>query len=136
MLIAAIALLLEPTGAPQDPPPGAEPVIRIDPQIQSWLDRSPARRGDRGPIWDDDRFRGEVFVGVGTGGWRAWGGEFTTPVGQGGRLTVQYRESENDGWRGRRYGYDPSYWPGGLGADDRPLHGSDRRFESGAAGQD
>jgi hypothetical protein len=136
MLIAALALLLDSTGAPQDPPPPADPVIRIDPQIQSWLDRSPTRDGERGPIWDEDRVHGEISVGVGTGGWREFGGALSTPVGQGGRLTVRYHQSEGDAWRGRPYGYDPTWWQGALGADDRPLHGSGRRFESGAAGQD
>lgn len=136
MLIAALSLLLHPAATPQDPPPPADPVIRIDPQIRSWLDRSPAREGDGGLVWDDDRFHGEVSVSVGTGGWRAFGGELSTPVGRGGRLTVRYDQSEGENRRGRPYGYDRSWWEGGLGADDRPLQGPDRRFESGAAGQD
>jgi hypothetical protein len=127
MLIAALALLIDPTVAPQDPPPAPPSVIRIDPQIQSWLDRSPARTdGERGPAWDDDRTWGEFSVSVGTGGWRSYGGSLSTPAGEGGRVTLHYLQSEGEGLRRRPYGYgydgyDP-YWGGGLGADDRPLH--------------
>lgn len=129
MLIAALAVLLADPTVAQDPPPAPPPsVIRLDPQIQSWLDRSPSRsEGERGPIWDDGRVHGEVSVSVGTGGWRSWGGEVSTPLGREGRLTLNYRKSESDDWRGWGEGpYEP-YWRGGLGADDRPLHGPDRR---------
>ncbi|HEV2082567.1 MAG TPA: hypothetical protein VGR32_08940 [Brevundimonas sp.] len=139
MLIAALALLLDPTGRPQDPPPPPDPVVRIDPQIQAWLDRSPSR-GDAapGPVWDESRTFGEVSVAVGTGGYRSWGGSLSTPVGRGGRLTLHYMDSEGERRSPYDYGrgYDPTYWGGGLSADDRPLRGSDRRLESGAAGQD
>jgi hypothetical protein len=136
MLIAALVLLADPTVAPQDPPPASPSVIRIDPQIQSWLDRSPAR-DDAGhaPIWDEDRTHGELSVGIGTGGYRAFGGSVSTPVGREGRITLHYRQSENEPWRTRR-AYDPTYWQGGLGADDRPIGWAGRRLESGAAGQD
>jgi len=130
MLIAALALLMDPTVAPQDPPPAPPSVIRIDPQIQSWLDRSPARGDASGvPIWDENRTFGEVSVSVGTGGYRAFGGSVSTPVGERGRVSLHYRQSEGEGLRGRPYGYgydgyDRSYWGGGLGADDRPLRGA------------
>ena len=38
MLIAALVL----AAALQDPPPAPPPVIRLDPQIQRWLDNSRA----------------------------------------------------------------------------------------------
>jgi hypothetical protein len=136
MLIAALTLLLDPTGGPQDPPPPADPVVRIDPQIQSWLDRSPARDdAGQAPIWDEDRTYGEVSVGVGAGGYRSYGGSISTPVGRGGRVTLHYQQSENEAWRGYR-GYDPTYWQGGLGADVRPLRELDRRLEREVEGRE
>lgn len=120
MLIVMLSLGL--STPVQDPPPAPPPVIRIDPQIQTWLDRSPARDADadRGPIWDDDRVHGEVAVSVGTGGLRAYGGVIDVPIGRGGRLSLGYHESENDVWRGPHSRY-PRVHPEMLGADDRPL---------------
>lgn len=96
MLIAALVLAT----ALQDPPPAPPPVIRLDPQIQRWLDDSSAATGDRerGPIWDDGRIHGEVSVSVGSDGWRAWGGELDVPVGTG-RMSLRLNQSEGgDDW--------------------------------------
>ena len=133
MLIAA-ALALTLVQDPQDPP-APPPVIQLDPQVQSWLDRSPAR--ERGPIWDENRVHGEVSVGVGTGGWRSWGGRVDAPTRLG-RFSLQYHQSEGGPVWGEPYGRagDPYYSRRGLGADDQPMGWADRRPENGAAGQD
>ncbi len=136
MLIAVAFALATPAQDPQDPPP-AQPVIRLDPQVRSWLDRSPARDDDEAgrPIWDDGRVHGEVSVGVGTDGWRSWGGTLDAPT-RGGRLTLQFRQSEGDRRPGDAWGDPGGYWRGELGADDQPIGWADRRPENGAAGQD
>ena len=100
MLIAVLALSV----LTQDPSPAPPPVIRLDPQVQRWLDRSPAAMdGRRRPIWDDGRVHGEVSVSVGSDGWRAWGGELDVPVGAG-RMSLRLNQSEGgDSWRAWPY---------------------------------
>ena len=94
--------------------------LTTDEQIEAWI--AARREADdslpfEGEPVDDRQVHGEFSVGVGTGGYRAYGGSVSLPVGRDGRVDLQYRQIENDPY-GRRYdpygGYDA--WRG-WGAD-------------------
>ncbi|MGZ9112986.1 MAG: hypothetical protein ACXW3K_00055 [Brevundimonas sp.] len=119
--------------------------LTTDEQIDRWIasrsvDDAPYTR-DRGESPDDGLPHGEVSVSVGTGGYRAYGAAVSLPIGEHGRLSLSYRQTENGyPYGGYGYGYeDGPVWGqshGGTVLDDggyvfpgyRP--GAAARFES------
>jgi len=85
--------------------------LSTDQQIAQWLAArapDPAAR-DESPAWRDDReMHGEFDVGFGTGGYRSYGAAVSLPIGEGGRLDISIRQSENDPYR-YGYGYGAGY---------------------------
>lgn len=107
--------------APQTPPrQSAAHGLTTDEQIERWI--AERREADESLPYagiepeDDRQMHGEFSVGVGTGGYRSYGGAVSLPLGRDGRLELRYRDVENDPY-GRYYdpyGYDGPY---GWGAD-------------------
>ena len=144
--LAATARPLAPSveGAAQA---GVPHNLTTDEQIDRWLasrsvDDTPYAR-DRGEPLDDGLPHGEVSVSVGTGGYRDYGATVSLPIGEHGRLSLSYRQTENGypyGGYGYGYGYGDGYALGqsygGAAFDDggyvfpgyRP--GAAARFES------
>ena len=97
-------------------------------QIDRWIAARPVNdtpyARDRGEPLDDRLPHGEVSVSVGTDGFRDYGAAVSLPIGENGRLSLSYRQTENGypyGGYGYGYGYDgygygPSY--GGAALDD------------------
>ncbi|MFJ6023597.1 hypothetical protein ACIQC9_03220 [Brevundimonas sp. NPDC092305] len=87
--------------------------LTTEQQIDRWISAGPARPVDEMPgltPWVDDRKpHGEVFAGIGTGGYRNYGGTVSMPIGETGRLDLSYSQTEN----GYGYAYDPRYSYGG-----------------------
>lgn len=79
--------------------------LTTDEQIEQWI--AARREADEslpfeGEPVDDRQVHGEFSVGIGTGGYRSYGGAVSVPIGRSGRLDLQYRDVENDPW-GRHY---------------------------------
>ncbi|WP_332658643.1 hypothetical protein [Brevundimonas sp.] len=97
--------------------------LTTDEQIDRWIatravDDRPYERV-RGELLDDRLPHSEVSVSVGTGGYRDYGAAVSLPIGENGRLSLSYRQTENAypyGGYGYGYGYDQSY--GGAALDD------------------
>lgn len=95
--------------------PPASPDMTTDEQIALWLAQRPDgdARFPEAPA-DGRAVHGEAFVGVGTGGYRAWGGAVSMPLGSDGRLELRFQDVDNDPWslsRRVRYGYGaPDAW--------------------------
>lgn len=130
----------------QDPAPRQSVAhgLTTDAQIEQWI----ARRREADPglhfgeiIEDDGKIHGEISVAVGTGDYRDYSGAVSVPVGNGGRLDLQYRQTENDHYSPYDRYYDDGYYgpatldrmsplehrPVGRGADNRPLDRGSRR---------
>ena len=94
-------------GATQDAVPHG---LSTDEQIDRWI----AGRSTADKPWaeaanapaDDRKPHGEVSFGIGTGGYRDYGVAVSLPVGENGRLDLQYRQVEN--------GYPYAYYGSGL----------------------
>lgn len=90
--------------------------LSTDQQIEQWLaSRAPAdtswhETADE-PLLDDRKMHGEVSFGIGTGGYRDYGAAVSLPLGENGRLNLEYRQVEN-GYPYGGYGY--GYGPGGY----------------------
>lgn len=113
-------------------------------QIDRWIssrepEATPFAR-PVGPPADDREVHGYVEGGIGTGGYRAYGGGVSLPLGEDGRLDLHYRQVENDRLYGYpHYGYErPGYglFPfGGRGAGATSFSAS-ARWEREAADAD
>ena len=73
--------------------------LSTDEQIEAWI--AARREADEslpfeGEPVDDRQVHGEFSVGIGTGGYREYGGAVSLPIGRSGRLELQYRDVEND----------------------------------------
>jgi hypothetical protein len=88
--------------------------LTTDEQIDRWIatrsvDDRPYARDLGGPL-DDGLPHGEVSVTVGTGGYRDYGAAMSMPIGENGRLSLSYRQTENGyPWGGYGYGYGAGY---------------------------
>lgn len=102
--------------------------LTTDEQIDRWIatrsvDDRPYDRA-RGGWTDDGLPHGEVSVSVGTGGYRDYGAAVSLPIGENGRLSLSYRQTENGypygGYGGYGYGpgYGSGYGYGGAAFDD------------------
>lgn len=129
VVVALAAALLAPSAVraqetiatgPEGAPPAAEAPTRPlaeDPQSPEAIGRwardviagrpaedaqkvAEAKRGCTPP--DDRKPHGEVWAGVGTGGYREVGGVVTQPIGQCGSVTIAVDKMENDNYRRRR----------------------------------
>lgn len=102
--------------------------LTTDEQIDRWIaarsvDNRPYDR-TVGESLDDGLPHGEVSVSVGTGGYRDYGAAVSLPIGENGRLSLSYRQTENGypyggygyGYYGRGYGYDQGYGGAAFGA--------------------
>lgn len=94
-------------------------------QIDRWIAARPVddRPYDRpwGESVDDGLPHGEVSVTVGTGGFRDYGAAVSLPLGENGRVSLSYRQTENAypyGGYGYGYGYTDGYALGGAGLED------------------
>lgn len=103
---------------PQDRPHG----LTTDQQIQRFIAAgAPAResRGEGGPVrWQDDReVHGHVEGAIGTGGYRSYGASVSVPIGENGRVSFSFSQTENGyGYYGDYpyrgyYPYDAGYSP-------------------------
>lgn len=90
--------------------------LTTDEQIDRWIaarsvDDRPYDRA-RGESLDDGLPHGEVSVSVGTDGFRDYGAVVSLPLGENGRVSLSYQQTENgypyDGY-GYGYGYEPTY---------------------------
>lgn len=93
--------------------------LTTDEQIDRWIatrsaDDTPYAR-DRGESLDDGKPHGEVSVSLGTGGYRDYGATVSMPIGENGRLSLSYRQTEN-GYPYGGYGYGSPYGRGHDGA--------------------
>lgn len=113
--VSAQPLAPSVTGAVQNAVPHG---LSTDQQIDRWIESRAA--GETAP-WpeagpeplDDRKMHGEVSVGVGTGGYRDYGAAVSIPLGETGRLDLQYRQTENGypyGGYGYGYGYGEPYF--------------------------
>lgn len=91
--------------------------LTTDQQIARWIED---RRAD-GPVPFEDarpaadrRLHGEVIAGIGTHGYRDGGVRLSVPIGDGGRLDLSYRRTENGLWS-----YGPDDWRYGRSAAAR-----------------
>jgi len=102
--------------------------LSTDEQIDRWIaaravDEKPYDHA-RGLPLDDGLPHGEVSVSVGTGGFRDYGAAVSLPLGENGRLSLSYRQTENGypyggygyGYGGHGHGYGLTY--GGAAFDD------------------
>jgi hypothetical protein len=90
--------------------------LTTDQQIDRWLEsRDPeatpysGQRGER-PV-DDRKMHSEFTAGIGTGGYTDFGMAVSLPIGESGRLSLSYRQTEN-GLYG--YGYPGGGYVGGY----------------------
>lgn len=99
-------------GATQDAVPHG---LSTDQQIDRWI----AGRSTADKPWaeaanepvDDRKMHGEFSVSVGTGGYRDYGAAVSLPIGENGRLDLQYRQVENGyPYGGYGGGYDHPYY--------------------------
>lgn len=124
------------TGAAQNAVPHG---LSTDQQIDRWIESRAA--GETTP-WpeagleaaDDRKMHGEVSFGIGTGGYRDYGAAVSMPLGENGRLDIQYRQVENGypyGYGGYGYGYgDPYYSDSGYAFPGRYRPDAAIEFES------
>jgi len=82
--------------------------LTTDEQIARWV---AARREDAarttpfaGEPEDDRQMHGEVWAGIGTGGYRDYGAAVSLPLGETGRLDIRIEQTKND-FRRRYYPY-------------------------------
>ena len=103
------------TGVTGAPPAAEAPPPRIGPDAEAqatgaWArgilagepaaqDAKPSRAGCE-PV-ADRKPHGEVWAGIGTGGYREAGGVVTQPVGACGQVTIAIDRTEGGGWRRR-----------------------------------
>lgn len=80
--------------------------------------------------FDDRKVHGEVFAGIGTGDYTAFGARVSLPIGESGRLDLSYNESKNSPWGygygyglNGRTGYDARFGPGYRGHYDPEFFG-------------
>ncbi|MES2834140.1 MAG: hypothetical protein V4707_05475 [Pseudomonadota bacterium] len=116
-------IVTAPNGMGASPVAAEAPVVQMPPrqsaahglttdeQIEAWI--AARREADdslpfEGQPVDDRQVHGEISVGIGTGGYRAYGGSVSLPVGERGRVDLHYSQVENDPYA-RYYRYDP-YW--------------------------
>jgi len=130
--VSAQPLAPSVTGAVQSAVPHG---LSTDEQIDRWIESRAAGETapwpDAGPESRDDRkMHGAVSVGVGTGGYRDYGAAVSIPLGETGRLDLQYRQTEN-GYPYAGYGYG-GYGYGEPYFGDR-RHGSQRGYRPDAA---
>ena len=98
--------------APDAPPrQSAAHSLTTDEQIERWI--AARREADaslpfEGEPIDDRQVHGEFSVGVGTGGYRSYGGALSVPIGREGRLELRYRDVENER-RGLREVFEERY---------------------------
>lgn len=96
--------------------------LTTDEQIDRWIasrsvaDQPYAR--DLGESADDGLPHGEVSVSVGTGGYRDYGATMSLPIGENGRLSLSYRQTENGYPYGYGYGGGYGYGFGAAAFDD------------------
>ena len=100
--------------------------LTTDQQIQRWMS---APRDSGAPTWvdhgmgplDDRKVHGEFSAGIGTGGYRQYGGTVSMPIGDSARLDLSYEKIENAPWGLYRSEYDhhPFYNRGGYGSPRR-----------------
>lgn len=93
--------------------------LTTDEQIDRWISARAVndRPYDRvrGESLDDGLPHGEVSVTVGTDGYRDYGAAVSLPIGENGRLSLSYRQTEN-GYPYGGYGYGYGYGQGLAGA--------------------
>ena len=78
--------------------------LTTDQQIQRWMSAPPRDSG--APTWvdhkraplDDREVHGEFNAGIGTGGYRQYGGTVSMPIGSSARLDLSYEKIENAPW--------------------------------------
>jgi hypothetical protein len=97
--LAATADPATPTDSPVTTVQSATPhSLTTDEQIARWIDRrqsgGPVFAEDQGPT-DDRKLHGEVSAGIGTGGYRDVGVWMSIPIGETGRLDLNYSQTEN-----------------------------------------
>jgi hypothetical protein len=136
----ATPLALDATAGPVAPavtpagPQAAAHGLTTDEQIDRWISaRSPDERpfaGELGP-GDDRKAHGYVEAGVGSGGYRSYGGGVSLPIGEEGRLDLHYGKVE-----GERFHGFPAYGRPGHGSSpfDAPYGGFGARQPSAAFG--
>lgn len=97
-------------------------------QIERWAAAGQAVRhpadASRDPFaFPDRKMHGEVFAGIGTEDYSAFGARVSLPLGETGRLDLSYSQSKNSPWGygygyGYPGGYDPRFGPGYRGRYD------------------
>ena len=165
LTLAALGVSGEPDGIVQTAPEGSQAVVldaqmptvaesaaptadpdphglTTDEQIQRFLSQDAPKVDERtnepGLRWNDDgEVHGYVEAGIGTGGYRSYGAAVSLPLGENGRISFSYRQTENDY---RIYPYD-RYHPYDAGYDslvapyDVELeHGLSGKLRGGAEG--
>lgn len=100
---------VEAPAADAPPRQSAAHGLTTDEQIERWI--AARREADaslpfEGEPVDDRQVHGEFSVGVGTGGYRSYGGALSVPIGREGRLELRYRDVENDPWARHHDLYD------------------------------
>ncbi len=88
--------------------------LTTDEQIDRWIatrsvDDRPYGR-DPGEPLDDGLPHGAFSASIGTGGYRDYGAAVSMPIGENGRLSLSYRQTENGyPYGGHGYGYGDGY---------------------------
>lgn len=97
-----------PAAQDAGPAPSAAHGLTTSEQIDRWLTARSQLDTPAAPFAEDDqgprRVHGEVSVGIGTGGYRDYGGTVIVPLGEKGTLGLSYHRTEN-GFRA--YYFDP-----------------------------
>lgn len=106
--------------------------LSTDEQIARWISARTAETAELpGDPWErreERRMRGEVSVGVGTGGYRDYSAAVSMPLGENGQLNLSVSQTKNAPYLYEPYGYSPYY---GGGYWDSPYWG--RRMVDAAA---
>ncbi len=84
-------------------------------QVERWVSADRPRSQDElwldAPVENERRMHGEVWGGVGTGGYRDIGGAVSLPLGESGRLDLRFQRTEGEGlwapYPGFAYGVRP-----------------------------
>jgi len=110
--------VMEATPAPAGQVPLGDHGMTTAQQIENWISHDRPRDGDA-PIWRSTEARRpvvEMSAGVGTGGYRDYGGTIILPLARGGSVGLSYRHTENGHGLARDW-RDEDVWFGASAVD-------------------
>ncbi len=133
---APVATEVPPASSQEITPHGLTTAEQIDQWISKRADAEKPFSNAPDP-WarpvDDRKVHGQVSAAIGTGDFSEYSAAVSIPVGETGRVDLEYRQTKN-GYGMYGYGY-PGFYPGygryGAYGYGRPLSGSSQSFSLG-----